>query len=381
MASRRQATLRRLTVRRPNDPVPEDELDTLTPPPEEIEPPAAQTREVSEDRRARTQELIAQRQADRAAAEPRGEVRDTGPTTAQRRRRGERLVRGREQARADANVGLVGKAFTPITQFVGGVAETAAALPKGIQALLDNVEDVGRAAIGRNLTDTARARRNENRLLFRAGEGLENLFRFPSDPAIRESFLAGTVPRALGSAVGFMIGGLAGRAIAGAAGATRGAAAAARAATAARARGATEAVAQSEAQLASMLAQGSRAQRIIGAAAGAGVLGAAVQAGSGHTDPLRADSPLHKRLLGFAVDVGLGATEGVTVATLFNRLDKAAGGVVSRSMLGISAKRGEALAESGFQALEEAFQEGIQGLGDNALAKFVFDADRISWSL
>lgn len=103
-----------------------------------------------------------------------------------------------------------------------------------------------------------------------------------------------------------------------------------------------------------------------GAAAGAGpgamagVTGA-LAGGAGLVERAPQNATPEQKRMGLLLGAALGATEGVPIADLFQRMNVATGG-----NLAYAAKVGT------IQAIEEAIQEGVQQVGENAVVKYLY---------
>lgn len=97
-----------------------------------------------------------------------------------------------------------------------------------------------------------------------------------------------------------------------------------------------------------------------GPGAMAGVTGA-LAGGAGLVERAPQNATPEQKRMGLLLGAALGATEGVPIADLFQRMNVATGG-----NLAYAAKVGT------IQAIEEAVQEGVQQIGENAVVKYLY---------
>jgi hypothetical protein len=176
-------------------------------------------------------------------------------------------------------------------------------------------------------------------------------------PELQKSFLATTLPGAVGSSVGFLAGG----AVAGAAemGIVRAIG------TRAMARAAASGLAEAEALSVGQAAAQSAARRL--SYGNIASLGALSQAQQGYDEAQRAGADEHTRFLSFALNLPVGMTEAVPLANMLSRMDKLSGGTLKKGLLTV-----------GVDTFEEALQNSLQGVAGDVIASRIakYDPDR-----
>jgi len=164
---------------------------------------------------------------------------------------------------------------------------------------------------------------------------------------LQKSFLATTVPAAVGSGIGFLAAGgaagLAERGIIEGIGAR------------AMARAVEGGLAKEEAVAAGQAAAASALRRLnYGNIAS---LGALSQAQQGYEEAKKAGADEHTRWLAFALNLPVGMTEAVPLAGMLNRLEGLSSGNLKKALL-----------QAGIDSFEEALQNGFQGVAGDVIA-------------